>query len=279
MATKAVALRRRMSGPVRGVEEAGSQAWFYLRAYQMIPFTIRRYPREVLRVLAEVSFSTGALAVVGGTVVITAFMTSFAGIELGVQGYDQLANLGIESLTGFTAAYLHTRLGVPLIAGVTLVATIGAGFTAQLGAMRVSEEIDALEVIAVQSVPYLVTTRIIAGFLGIIPIYCLSLMSSYIATRIIVTVFFGQSSGAYDHYFATFLIPFDIAMSLVMGLVMSVVIMSIHCYYGYYAHGGPAGVGNAVGRAVRLSLIAVLFTQLLMSMVLYGNADTLHVSG
>jgi phospholipid/cholesterol/gamma-HCH transport system permease protein len=261
------------------LETAGAQAWFYVRAYQLIPFAVRRYPREVLRVLSELSFGTGALAVVGGTVVITAFMTAFAGIELGVQGFDQLSNIGVEALTGFVSAYLNTRLGVPLIAGVTLVATIGAGFTAQLGAMRVSEEIDALEVMAVQSVPFLVTTRIVAGFLGIIPIYALALLSSYFATRLIVTVFYGQSTGAYDHYFYTFLIPRDIAMSLLMVMIMSIVIMSIHCYYGYFATGGPAGVGLAVGRAVRLSLIAVLFTQLLMSMVLYGNADTLHISG
>jgi phospholipid/cholesterol/gamma-HCH transport system permease protein len=270
---------RKLTRPVRAVEEAGSQAWFYVRVFEMIPFTIRRYPREVLRVLAELSFSTGALAVVGGTVVITAFMTAFAGIELGVQGYDQLSNIGIEALAGFTSAYLNTRLGVPLIAGVTLVATIGAGFTAQLGAMRVSEEIDALEVIAVQSVPFLVTTRVIAGLVAIIPIYCLSMLSCWMATKVIVTVFFGQSVGAYDHYFFVFLIPQDIFMSLVMAMIMSVVIMSICCYYGYYAHGGPAGVGLAVGRAVRLALIAVLFTQLLMSMVLYGNADTLNISG
>lgn len=263
----------------RLLDEAGSQTSFYFKAYRLIPFTVRRYPREVFRVLADLSFGTGALAVVGGTVVITAFMTAFAGIELGVQGFDQLSNIGVETLTGFVSAYLNTRLGVPLIAGVTLVATIGAGFTAELGAMRVSEEIDALEVMAVHSLPFLVTTRIVAGFIAIIPIYSLALLSSYFATETIVVVFYGQSPGAYAHYFFTFLIPMDIAMSLLMAVIMAVVIMSIHCYYGYYASGGPAGVGLAVGRAVRLSLIAVLFTQLLMSMVLYGNADTLHISG
>ncbi len=265
--------------PGRVLDEAGSQTHFYVSAYRRIPFTIRHYPREILRVLAELSFGTGALAVVGGTVVISAFMTAFAGIELGVQGFDQLSNIGVESLSGFVSAYLNTRLGVPLIAGVTLVATIGAGFTAELGAMRVSEEIDALEVMAIHSVPFLVTTRIVAGFLAIIPIYSLALMSSYYATQVIVTVVYGQSTGAYQHYFFTFLIPRDIAMSLLMALIMSVVIMSIHCYYGFHASGGPAGVGLAVGRAVRLSLIAVLFTQLLMSMVLYGTTDTLHISG
>ena len=267
------------AAPLRGLEEAGTQSWFYLRAYGLVPLTLKRYKREVFRVLAEVSFGTGALAVIGGTVVVCAFLTSFAGIELGIQGFNQLSNIGVEALSGFVSAYINTRLAAPIIAGIALVATIGAGFTAQLGAMRVSEEIDALDVMAVPSVPFLVTTRIVAGFLAVIPIYALSLLAAYTATQLVVTGVYGQSSGAYGHYFRTFLIPSDILSSFLMVLIMSVVVMSIHCYYGFFASGGPAGVGRAVGRAVRLSLIAVLFTNLLLSMVLYGNSHTLHISG
>lgn len=270
---------RAARAPLRVLEEPGTQAWFYLKAYALIPFTLRRHKREVLRLLAEVSFGTGALAVIGGTVVICSFLTAFAGIELGIQGFDQLSNIGVEALSGFISAYINTRLGAPILAGIALVATIGAGFTAQLGAMRVSEEIDALDVMAVRSVAYLVSTRIVAGFLAIIPIYALSLLAAYSSTRLIVTFVYGQSDGAYRHYFNTFLISSDIVASFVNVLIMSVVIMSIHCYYGFFASGGPAGVGRAVGRAVRLSLIAVLFTNLLLSMILYGNADTLNISG
>jgi phospholipid/cholesterol/gamma-HCH transport system permease protein len=270
---------RIVTAPLRGLEEAGTQSWFYVRAYGMIPLTLKRYKREVFRVLAEVSFGTGALAVIGGTVVVCAFLTSFAGIELGIQGFNQLSNIGVEALSGFVSAYINTRLAAPIIAGIALVATIGAGFTAQLGAMRVSEEIDALDVMAVPSVPFLVTTRIIAGFLAVIPIYALSLLAAYTSTELVVTGIYGQSAGAYGHYFKTFLIPSDILNSFLMVLIMSVVVMSIHCYYGFFASGGPAGVGRAVGRAVRLSLIAVLFTNLLLSMVLYGNSHTLHISG
>ncbi|HVV12671.1 ABC transporter permease [Amycolatopsis sp.] len=267
------------TAPLRGLEEAGTQSWFYVRAYGMIPLTLKRHKREVFRVLAEVSFGTGALAVIGGTVVVCAFLTSFAGIELGIQGFNQLSNIGVEALSGFVSAYINTRLAAPIIAGIALVATIGAGFTAQLGAMRVSEEIDALDVMAVPSVPFLVTTRIIAGSLAVIPIYALSLLAAYTSTELVVTGVYGQSAGAYGHYFKTFLIPSDILNSFLMVLIMSVVVMSIHCYYGFFASGGPAGVGAAVGRAVRLSLIAVLFTNLLLSMVLYGNSHTLHISG
>jgi len=268
-----------LHAPGRFLDAVGAHVLFYVKAYSHIPQALARHRREVWRLLAEVAFGSGALAIIGGTVVTVGFLTSFAGIELGIQGYSQLSDIGVEALTGFVSAYINTRLAAPIIAGIALVATVGAGFTAQLGAMRVSEEIDALEVMSVPSVPYLVTTRIIAGFIAIIPLYTVALLASYVFTRVIVVVVYGQSSGAYGHYFETFLIPQDILASFVKVLIMSVVIMSIHCYYGFHATGGPAGVGRAVGSAVRLSLVAVLFTDMLLSFALYGATDTLNISG
>lgn len=268
-----------MRAPAAALDEAGEQVNLYVAGFLFIPYALRNYRREILRLLAEVTFGSGALAVVGGTVVTVAFLTSFAGIELGIQGYTQLSDIGVEALSGFISAYINTRLAAPIIAGIALVATVGAGFTAQLGAMRVSEEIDALEVMSVKSVPYLISTRIIAGFMAVIPLYSVALLASYACTRMVVVVVYGQSAGAYGHYFSTFLIPSDIIASFIKVLVMSVVIMSIHCYYGFTASGGPAGVGRAVGRAVRLSLIAVLLTDMLLSFALYGAVDTLHISG
>jgi phospholipid/cholesterol/gamma-HCH transport system permease protein len=101
---------------------------------------------------------------------------------------------------------------------------------------------------------------------------------SYGLTRLTVVLFYGQSAGSYDHYFATFLVPQDILNSFLEVLAMSVVVMSVHCYYGFKASGGPAGVGAAVGRAVRLSLIGVMFVAFAVSLVLYGNSNTLHIS-
>lgn len=257
----------------------GDQMNFYAASLAGIPFALRKYKKEVIRLVSAVAFGTGALAVIGGTVVVVAFLTGFAGIELGLQGYSQLGNIGVEALTGFISAYINTRLAAPAIAGIALTATVGAGFTAQLGAMRVSEEIDALEVMSIRTIPYLVSTRIIAGFAAIIPLYAVALLASYATTRAVVTLGFGQSPGAYTHYFDTFLIPSDIIVSFVKVLVMAVVIMAISCYYGYNASGGPAGVGRAVGSAVRLSLVTVLFTDMLLSFALYGSTDTLNISG
>lgn len=271
--------KRVAQGPLGALDQVGDQVAFYGRAYARIPMALRKYLREVMRLLAEVSFGTGALAVIGGTVVIVAFLTAFAGIEIGLQGFTELSNIGVEALAGFTSAYFNVRVAAPLIGAIALVATVGAGFTAQLGAMRVSEEIDALDVMAVPSVVYLVTTRIVAGTIAIIPLYAIALLGSVTATRVIVTTFYGQSVGAYDHYFQTFLIPTDVLLSLLKVIFSAFVIMSVHCYYGYNAAGGPAGVGRAVGRAVRMSLLAVLITDMLSTLALYGPADTLHISG
>src|SRR5690606_2797497 len=162
-------------------------------------------------------------------------------------------------------------------AGIALAATVGAGFTAQLGAMRINEEIDALEVMGVPSMPYLVTTRIIAGMLAIIPLYVLGLVASYAATRVIVTGYYGQSAGTYDHCFDLFLPPYDVLWSFGKVLIFAVVIILIHCYHGFHASGGPAGVGVAVGRAIRSSIVAVNVLDLLLSMAIWGATTTVRV--
>jgi len=272
-------LRRVATAPSRILLHSGEQVRFYVKALLGVPFALTKYPREVLRLISTVAFGSGAIALVGGTVVVVSFLTAFAGIELGLQGYSQLSNIGVEALSGFISAYINTRLAAPALAGIALTATVGAGFTAQLGAMRVSEEIDALEVMAIHSVQYLVSTRIIAGLVSIIPLYAVSLLASYAATRAVVTIGFGQSSGAYQHYFNTFLIPGDIVLSFVKVMCMAVVIMAVCCYYGYNAKGGPAGVGQAVGSAVRLSLIAILFADMLLSFALYGTSHSLNITG
>ncbi|REF37306.1 MlaE family ABC transporter permease [Thermasporomyces composti] len=273
------ALRRTVGTPIRVLDTLGAQLAFYLRALAWTPRTLRRYRREVLRLLAEVSFGTGALAVVGGTVGVIAFLAFFTGTEVGLQGYAALHQLGTSAYTGFVSAYFNTREIAPLVAGIALAATVGCGFTAQLGAMRINEEVDALEVMAVPSLPFLVTTRIIAGLVAIIPLYVVGLLSSYAATRLIVVGYHGQSAGTYDHYFRLFLPPYDVLWSFGKVLIFAVVIILIHCYYGYYASGGPAGVGVAVGRAVRTSIVAVNVVDLLASMAIWGATTTVRLAG
>jgi phospholipid/cholesterol/gamma-HCH transport system permease protein len=261
------------------LDTLGDQLLFYLRAIAWTPRTIRKYAREVLRLLAEVSFGSGALGVIGGTIGVMVGLTVFTGVVVGLQGYAALNQIGTAAFTGFVSAYFNTREIAPLVAGLALSATVGAGFTAQLGAMRVSEEVDALEVMGIPSLPYLVTTRIIAGVIAIIPLYAIGLVTSYLASREITVLVNGQSAGTYDHYFALFLPPVDVLWSFVKVLVFSVMAILAHCYYGYRASGGPAGVGVAVGRAVRTAIVTISVTDLFLSLAIWGTTTTVKVAG
>lgn len=144
------------------LDRSGEQLTFYVRALVWIPRTLRRYLKEVQRLLAEVAFGSGGLGVIGGTIGVMIAMTLATGSVVGLQGYAALDQIGTSAFTGFISAYFNTREIAPLVAGLALSATVGAGFTAQLGAMRINEEVDALEAMGVRSMPYLVTTRIIA---------------------------------------------------------------------------------------------------------------------
>jgi phospholipid/cholesterol/gamma-HCH transport system permease protein len=258
---------------------AGEQTAFYCRTLVEIRIAFAQYPTEIVRLIAQMSLGTGALAVIGGTTVIVGFLTFSAGALIAVQGYNQLAGIGVEALTGFLSAYVNVRLIAPLVAGIGLAATIGAGATAQLGAQRISEEIDALEVMGIRSVAYLASARVVAGVVVVIPLYCVAVLMSFLAARSGTTAIYGQSTGVYDHYFNTFLQPVDLIWSFLTAIAMAIAIMLVHTYYGYTASGGPAGVGEAVGRAVRSSLIVAVFVTLTISLSLYGQSGDFNLSG
>ena len=117
----------------------------------------------------------------------------------------------------------NTREITPLIAGVALAAQVGAGFTAQLGAMRISDEIDALEVMGVDSVVYLVATRVWAALITMVPLYLAALFASYLATELIVTRFFTLVAGRLRALLRLFLPPIDIFYSFVKAMLFAVV--------------------------------------------------------
>ncbi len=265
--------------PVDILDDFGRQLFFYLRTLSWTYRVLLRYKKEVLRLIGETSFGAGALAVIGGTVVVTSFVTLFTGTEVALQGYQGLQQVGATAFAGFVGAYFDTRDIAPLVAAAGLTATVGAGFTAQLGAMRINEEIDALEVMAVPSVPFLVTSRIVAGLVAIIPIYTAALVAQYFATKAIIVYYFGQSAGTYEHYFTLFLPPVDVLYSYMKAIIFAVIIMLVCTYYGYHASGGPAGVGVAVGRAVRASLTITAVVDLLLTAAIWGTSGTVSLAG
>lgn len=263
---------------VGGVAVLGAHLNFYARAIADIPAALRR-PSEIFRHISDITIGAGALIVGAGTAGVIFFMAFFTGTQVGLEGFKGLQLIGAEAFTGFVSAFANTREITPLIAGITLAAQVGAGFTAELGAMRISEEIDATEVIAVRPIPYLVSTRMIGAIVAVIPLYLISLFASYIATRFMVVNYLGLSGGTYTHYFTLFLPATDVIYSLTKALIFAVIVVLIHCYYGYYASGGPAGVGVAVGRAIRTSIVAINIVNLIMSAIFWGAGETVRIAG
>jgi phospholipid/cholesterol/gamma-HCH transport system permease protein len=261
---------RIVTAPSRALDSVGRVAWFVVAAVGSIGHALRYYRKETLRLIAEIGMGTGAMAVIGGTVAIVGFVTLSGGSLIAIQGFASLGNIGVEAFTGFFAAMVNVRIAAPVVAGQAMAATVGAGATAELGAMRISEEIDALEVMGIKSISYLVSTRILAGFVVIIPLYAMALIMSFLSAQITTTFFYGQSLGTYEHYFRTFLRPDDVMWSFVQAIIISVIVMINHCYFGFYASGGPVGVGEAVGRSMRASLVAIVVVVLLASLALYG---------
>jgi phospholipid/cholesterol/gamma-HCH transport system permease protein len=261
------------------LEEYGDQLLFYAKALAWTPRALRSYRREIFNTLAEVAFGAGGLSLIAGTAGVIAFLAFFAGTEVGIQGYASLSQIGVAKFTAFISAYFNTREVAPLVSSIALAATVGCGYTARLGAMRISEEIDALEVMGIPSLPFLVTTRMIAAFIAVIPLYIIALLASYLSPRLITTLIYKQSAGTYDHYFIQFLPPIDMLWSFLKLIILAVMIILIHCYYGYTASGGPAGVGQAVGKAIRTSIVTVVVADFFLSFAIWGSTTTVRITG
>src|SRR5438552_4316131 len=246
------------------------------RAIAAMPKALH-YRKVILSTVSDMTIGVGALIVGAGTFFVIFAMSFFTGTQVGLEGFQGLSQIGAQSFVGLVSSWANTREITPLVAGVALAAQVGTSFTAELGAARISEEIDALEVMAVPSLTYMVATRIWAAIITIIPLYLAALFSSYLATEAIVTRFFSLSTGTYSHYFHLFLPPIDILYSLIKAVVFAIVVTLIHCYYGYNATGGPAGLGVASGRAIRSSIVSVVIINLFLSIVFWGAHTTVSI--
>jgi phospholipid/cholesterol/gamma-HCH transport system permease protein len=265
----------RLSG---GWNRIGAQTRFYATTLGGIPDAVLRYRSELLRLIAQLGMGTGALAVIGGTVVVLGFLTMTTGAIVAVQGYNQFESVGVEALTGFASAFFNPREIQQGTVMVALAATIGAASAAQIGAMRINEEIDALEVIGIRSISYLASTRVVAGLIVTLPLFCVGLITAFFAARNLTVAIYGQGAGVYDHYFDTFLSTSDLLWSVFEAEACALMIMLICTYYGFTAHGGPAGVGEAVGRAVRASMVGGSILIVIMTLAIYGKSGNFHLA-
>ncbi|MAS54150.1 ABC transporter permease [Nocardioides sp.] len=257
----------------------GSFASFSATTLRNVPSTLRLYPAEMLRQLKDIAWGSGALVVGGGTIGVMILLSISAGTSLGIEGFNGLELVGLAPLTGFISASANTRELAPLIAALALASQVGCRFTAQLGSMKIHEEVDALEVMAVSPMRYLVTTRVVACMIAILPLYLIGLIGSYIASQVSVVVLFGQSAGQYDHYFSTFIQGRDVFLSVVKILIFAIAVTLIHCWYGFKVTGGPQSVGEATGAAIRASIVVVVVLDMILTLIFWGGDPGFRVSG
>ncbi|HJC60041.1 MAG TPA: ABC transporter permease [Candidatus Dietzia intestinigallinarum] len=250
--------------------EVGRHVTFAGKVLLSLPTAVVRYRGQVVREVVDVGFGSKSLVAGGGTVGIVLAMSAVAAIMVGVETYRGLDLIGMTSLSGMLSAMANTRELAPVVASIALAAKVGTGFTARLGSMRISDEIDALDSMSVPTIPYLAGTRLVATMICIVPLYAIGLVATYIATRVVVVYVNGGSAGTYDHFFHITLGPEDVLYSLIKAIAFAAVIVLVHCSYGYHATGGPEGVGRAAGRALRTSILAIGFLDIVLTFALWG---------
>ncbi|CAJ1508634.1 MlaE family ABC transporter permease [[Mycobacterium] burgundiense] len=253
-----------------GLAVIGQHVSFYGKVLSSLPYALVRYRKHTLGQIGEVTFGNSSLLSGGGTIGIVFAMSLAAAMMLGVETQRGLDLVGMNTLSGMLAAIANTRELAPVVVAIALAAKVGTGFTAQIGAMRISDEIDALDAMALRSIPFLVGTRVIAAVVCVIPIYMIGLLASYLSTRTVVVFFNGASPGTYDYFFHLALSPQDLLYSGIKAVVFAVVVALVHCTYGYFATGGPEGVGQAAGRALRTAILAIGMLDVLLTFALWG---------
>ncbi|OBF62324.1 ABC transporter permease [Mycobacterium sp. 852002-51971_SCH5477799-a] len=248
----------------------GHMLLFFVRAVLAVPSVLRQYRTEFLRLLSNIAWGNGSIVVGGGTAGVAVVLGFTAGALVAVEGYNFLNLLGLGPATGIISSLVNTRELAPIMASLAFAMQAGCRFTAQLGAMRIAEEIDALESLAIRPIPFLVTTRLMASVIAVIPLYIACLAVTYLTCQVVAEVISGGSVGPYLHYFTMMLSAKDIAYSVLKCVVFVWLSSTVQCYYGFYAAGGPEGVGVAAGHAMRASITVVIMVNMLLTMALWS---------
>jgi phospholipid/cholesterol/gamma-HCH transport system permease protein len=258
---------KRLQKPFR---TAGQWAAFIGQTIWLLPITVRRYRRETLQVMTNLAWGRGSVIVDGGVISVLAILGVSVGAIVAIEAFATLDLIGLGPLAGIIGGWGNVREMAPLVAGVAFASQAGCRMTAEIGSMRIADEIDATEAMGLRAIPFVVGTRVVGGLICVIPGFLLTLVVSFWTANTVIRGFYHQPGGTYDHYFVQFLTLPDIGASLLKAVVYCTAVTLIHCYYGYFASGGPVGVGEASGRAIRASLVMIMVLDLATTIMLWG---------
>lgn len=252
------------------VREVGDMATFSARALASLPPSLR-YFAEVLRQLGTL--------IVGTTLVLLALEAVIGG-ECALFFVYLVRPLGAGSFTGFFEVPCGIRELYPYMFGYMFSAKVGCGLVAEIGSMRISNEIDALESMGVDPMRYVVGTRLLAVLIYVPLVYSACIVVGTFGGYLISVVQIGELTAArfYQGYWASQGLV-DNLQSLVKTMSIGLTIALVGIYYGYKARGGPVGVGNAVARSMIVNLIMVHLLGAFWSQVFYSNGANYPFGG
>jgi len=236
------------------------------------------YSGRVLRFFGE-SLRQAGILILGSAIIIWG-LVFILGLQCGIEGAYLLRAQGAPAFAGLFSAWCDLREIMPYAFGYMLSAKVGTGIVAELGAMRISDEIDALEVMGIQPVVFLAATRLLGAWIAIPFLYLVGIGVGYFASYLAVVEQVGDvSSGGYLLIFWTFQDFVDVFFSLTKAMVMATTIVVVGCYYGYTASGGPVGVGTATARSMAVNIVLVNIIGMLGTVIFYGSHPRAPIGG
>jgi phospholipid/cholesterol/gamma-HCH transport system permease protein len=236
------------------------------------------YTGRVFSFFGEALRQTGIL-ILGSTIVIWG-LVFILGLSCGIEGAYFNRSVGAPAYAGVFAAWCDLREVTPYAFGYMLAAKVGTGIVAELGAMRISDEIDALEVMGVPPVTFLAATRLLAAWIAFPFMYMAAVGIGFFASWLAVVQQIGDvSSGGYFLIFWMFQNPPDLLFSLIKGMTMATAIVLVGCYYGYTASGGPVGVGTATAKSMVLNIVLVHIIGMMGTLVFWGANPRAPIGG
>jgi phospholipid/cholesterol/gamma-HCH transport system permease protein len=233
---------------------------------------------KVFRFFGEALRQAGVL-ILSSTLVIWGLIF-IIGLQCGIEGAYFNRAVGAPAYAGVFAAWCDLRELVPYAFGYMMAAKVGTGIVAELGSMRISDEIDALEVMGISSMTFLCATRLLAAWLVLPFMYLAGIGAGFFASYLAIVEQIGEvSSGGYFLIFWMFQNPPDLIYSVIKGMAMATVIVLVGCYYGYTASGGPVGVGTATAKSMVLNIVLVHLIGMLGTQVFWGANPRAPIGG
>ena len=249
--------------PVRSVEGVGEFLSFIWQAIREIPLAIRLYPAEIVR-------HASVLAIQNAAVIL--FMLFMLGGVLGLTAHFLFSSIGIDSFIAAVASIGGLRGIMQVVFGWIVAAKVGCGIVAEIGAMRISDEIDALEVMGIRSVPYLASTRIVAAMLVLPLLFVTGMAVNFGAAYLFnVGLLDTVSPGGFTYFLFLFQNLRDFTLAIVWATTLGMIIVAVACYFGYTAGGGPVGVGRNTAQSMLVNLVLVSLLGMVLIQLFYGN--------